>query len=82
MNKKMIILSHDALVYEDLNFLGSLPTFADLISRGAQIRTLRSIYPTITYPVHASIITGQYPEHHGVINNEQAQMGVLTSPWH
>lgn len=82
MNKKMIILSHDALVYEDLNFLGSLPTFADLISRGAQIRTLRSIYPTITYPVHASIITGQYPEHHGVINNEQAQMGVLSSPWH
>jgi predicted AlkP superfamily pyrophosphatase or phosphodiesterase len=82
MHKKMIILSHDAMVWEDLDYLSQLPTFGDLIRQGAQIRTLRSIYPTITYPVHASIITGTYPDRHGVINNELPEIGVLSSPWH
>jgi|LSQX01.3.fsa_nt_gb predicted AlkP superfamily pyrophosphatase or phosphodiesterase len=82
MNKKMIILSHDAMVWEDLETLRQKPTFGSLLQRGAAVRTLRTIYPSITYPVHASIISGQYPDKHGIINNELAEIGVLASPWH
>ncbi len=28
MHKKMIILSHDAMVWEDLDYLGRMPTLA------------------------------------------------------
>ncbi|HHV96957.1 MAG TPA: alkaline phosphatase family protein [Clostridiaceae bacterium] len=80
--KKLIIISHDALVYDDLAYLGKLPVFKSLLENGARVNTLRSIYPTITYPVHVSIITGVYPNRHGVINNELPEIGVLSSPWH
>ena len=46
--KKLIIISHDAMVYEDLAYLRRLPVFGDLYARGARVNTLRSIYPTIT----------------------------------
>ena len=82
MNKKLIILSHDAMVWEDLAYLEKKPVFGSLLRRGAAVRTLRTIYPSITYPVHASIISGQYPDKHGIINNELAEIGVLASPWH
>jgi len=81
-HKKLIIISHDALVYDDLTYLGKLPVFKSLLECGARVNTLRSIYPTITYPIHVSIITGVYPNRHGVINNELPEIGVLSSPWH
>ncbi len=79
---KLIIISHDALVLEDLEYLKKKPVCRHLIKNGSQVKTLRSIYPTVTYPVHASIITGVYPNRHGIVNNEIPEMGVLTSPWH
>jgi predicted AlkP superfamily pyrophosphatase or phosphodiesterase len=81
MRKKLIILSHDALVYDDLAYLREEPTFRYLMENGSRVNTLRSIYPTITYPAHVSIITGQYPAAHGVVNNEVTDFGVLSSPW-
>src|SRR5579863_3955571 len=26
-------------------------------------------FPTVTFPNHVSIVTGQYPEHHGLVGN-------------
>jgi predicted AlkP superfamily pyrophosphatase or phosphodiesterase len=78
---KLIIISHDALVYDDLAYLKNLPVFKSLLENGARVNTLRSVYPTITYTVHTSIITGTYPNRHGVLNNELPEIGVLTSPW-
>src|SRR5271169_4683263 len=26
-------------------------------------------FPTVTFPNHISIVTGQYPEHHGIVGN-------------
>lgn len=28
------------------------------------------------------MMTGVYPETHGIVNNELAQLGVESSPWH
>ena len=56
--QKLIVLSADALVYEDLAYLETLPNFRKYLSGGCRIERVRSIYPTITYPCHATMATG------------------------
>ena len=75
-----MLISHDALVGEDLAYLQKSEPFRSLLRDGARIRSLRSIYPTVTYPAHASLITGVYPERHGVVGNEVCSIGTLGAP--
>lgn len=82
LTNRLIIISQDALVFEDMAQLRGMPNFKMLIENGSRVETLRSIYPTITYPAHTSMITGTYPNRHKVINNEQLVIGELASDWH
>lgn len=68
-NKYMIVISFDAVSCEDLESLRKLPNFSKMIKEGALIKNVDSIYPSLTYPAHATIVTGRYPKNHGVINN-------------
>lgn len=36
---------------------------------GVSAKSLQSCFPTKTFPNHYSIVTGLYPEHHGIIKN-------------
>lgn len=36
---------------------------------GAAAEALIPSFPTVTFPNHVSIVTGQYPEHHGLVGN-------------
>jgi alkaline phosphatase D len=36
---------------------------------GAAAEGMTPSFPTVTYPNHISIVTGQYPEHHGLVGN-------------
>jgi alkaline phosphatase D len=36
---------------------------------GAAARSLFPVFPSLTFPNHASIITGLYPAHHGIVAN-------------
>ena len=78
----LIVISQDALVYEDLAYLEKLPNYRRLMSSCAQIKRLRTIYPTVTYPVHTSISTGVYADRHGITTNEIFRPGTLGNPWH
>ena len=78
----LIVLSEDALVREDLEYLKNRPNFARLLSSAARIDTLRTIYPTVTYPVHVSVSTGCYPDRHGITTNELFIPGGKANPWH
>lgn len=40
-----------------------------LIDNGVHALSLRPAFPSKTFPNHYSIITGMYPEHHGIISN-------------
>jgi len=82
MGRKLIVISHDAMVYEDLAYLKKFPTFRMLMEKGSVVKKLRTIYPTVTYPVHTTIMTGVYPDTHGIYNNELTNIGELSSPWH
>ena len=52
--KYAIVISEDAMIYEDLAVLKELPAFGSIWDKAAIIRHNRSIYPTLTYPCHTS----------------------------
>lgn len=67
--QKLIVISFDALIYEDIAYLKNKPNFSWLLENGAYVKRVKSIYPTLTYPCHTTMITGCWPDKHGVINN-------------
>lgn len=67
--KHLVVISIDALVYDDLEYAKSLPNFKYLIDNGAIIEKVKSVYPTVTHPVHASIMTGSPAGDTKVISN-------------
>lgn len=46
------------------------PNLRALIASGTTSRALIPVYPTNTFPNHYSIVTGLYPSHHGIVNND------------
>ena len=68
-SKYLIIISFDAVSSKDIDKLKELSNFKLLINNGSLINNVESIYPTLTYPAHATIMTGMYPKNHGIINN-------------
>lgn len=79
--KKLIVLSADAMVTEDLALLETLPNFQKYLAGGCRINRVRSVYPTITYACHTTMASGVYPELHGISGNLEFHPGNLTPPW-
>lgn len=79
--QKLIVLSADALVREDLELLSQQPNFQKYLAGGCMVRQVRSVYPTITYACHTTMSTGVYPDRHGVLGNLELTPGSLTPPW-
>ncbi len=65
----LIIISFDCLSALDFPIIKELPHFKTILQNGAMVENVESIYPSVTYPCHATIVTGKYPNRHGVINN-------------
>ena len=81
-NKYVIVISFDAVSEEDLEFLSKQPNFSKLIKNGALIKNVESVYPSLTYPAHATIVTGKYPKNHGVINNTVLDFKIDNPDWY
>ena len=79
--KKLIVFSADAMVTEDLELLKTLPNYKKYLAGGCCIERVRSVYPTITYPCHTTMITGVYPDKHGISGNYQLTPGASSLPW-
>jgi predicted AlkP superfamily pyrophosphatase or phosphodiesterase len=77
----LIIISFDCLSSLDIPILKELPHFQTLLKKGAYVEKVESIYPSVTYPCHATIVTGNYPNRHGVINNTLLQPGMASPDW-
>lgn len=65
----------------DFQYLCDLPNFARLIKDGAYCPAEQSVYPSLTFPAHASIVTGCTPGNHGVINNYLFEPGAQRKRW-
>lgn len=78
----MIIISLDALKATDIDIMKSLPNFSTLINNGSHAEKVKTIYPSLTYPAHTTIVTGNYPKNHGIVNNKLLQPSTKLSPWY
>ncbi len=79
--QNLIVISMDALVYEDLIHLREEKHFGYMLKNGALVERLRSIYPALTYPCHTTMITGCYPAKHGILGNTEEIPGNANAPW-
>lgn len=78
---KVIVISSDAMVGEDLEYFKTLSSYKNYFAGGAEITSVSSIYPSVTFPAHATMMTGMYPDRHGVFSNMQLIPGSDPTPW-
>jgi predicted AlkP superfamily pyrophosphatase or phosphodiesterase len=45
------------------------PNLIKLAGKGAIAKGLLSSFPSVTFPNHVTLVTGQTPDHHGIVNN-------------
>lgn len=76
-----IVLSLDAVGSRDLEFLREQPNMKELLKTAAYSAQVSSVYPSITYPAHTSIVTGHYPGTHGIVNNLKLQPLMENPDW-
>jgi predicted AlkP superfamily pyrophosphatase or phosphodiesterase len=58
------------------------PTLEAMVSGGAHARAVESVYPSSTYPAHASIVTGVLPAKHGIHANTVWTQSGSSRDWH
>jgi predicted AlkP superfamily pyrophosphatase or phosphodiesterase len=51
---------------------GKTPTLSALAADGVRAEALKPAFPTLTFPNHYTLVTGLYPDHHGIVNNRMA----------
>lgn len=79
---KLIVMSADAMVFEDVEYLSKLPNFKKYLEGGSWIRKVQSIYPSVTYPCHVTMMTGEWPDKHGITSNYDMSDGIKDPmPW-
>lgn len=82
MKNRLLVLSVDAMVWEDMErLIREEPAFAEMFGQGSAVRKVRSIYPTVTYPCHTTMVTGCYPDKHGLYNNSIFCPGTVNGDW-
>ena len=77
MKKKILILSFDAMVGEDVEYLRNKPdsNFNRLMGNCASVEKMYSVYPSITYPAHFSMASGCTPGTTGFYQNGHLLVG-------
>lgn len=67
---KVLLISVDGFRYNYLDLLAAeeTPNFHYLIKNGVKSELI-NVFPTNTYPNHYTLITGLYPESHGIVQN-------------
>lgn len=69
---KLVVLSVDALETCDLETLLRLPNMQKVKNKISVVKNIQSIYPTLTYPIHTTMITGKTPNEHGIFHNQKS----------
>lgn len=82
MTKSLYVISFDGLSTLDFDYLKQLPNFREFLAKASYSRKVHSVYPSLTYPAHATIVTGKYPKNHGVINNTLLQPNQKRPDWY
>jgi predicted AlkP superfamily pyrophosphatase or phosphodiesterase len=79
--KRIIVISLDGLDWRYVAQAQSpsrIPTLRRLMTDGVSSGVV-TIYPSVTYPSHTSIVTGAYPARHGIYGNDIFDPAILQS---
>lgn len=61
----------------------AIPNILDLVESGASADAVESVYPTTTYPAHATLVTGVPPRAHGIYSHlASLDPTDRARPWH
>ena len=81
MGTKLVVISNDAMITEDIPNFAKYPVFEAYFKEAAYVPRVRSIYPTLTYPCHTTMVTGCLPDRHGITANTLFLPGTAPLPW-
>jgi len=66
----LILVSLDGFRWDYLDkFKEQTPNLNRLAAAGVRMERLIPAFPSLTFPNHYTIVTGLWPEHHGIVNN-------------
>ena len=78
----VVLVSIDGLrpeIYRDERW--PAPVLQELAGDGAIALAARSVFPALTYPAHATMVTGCLPARHGIVHNEPFDPAGSTGRW-
>lgn len=58
------------------------PVLQRMAQQGAHARTVRGVFPSVTYPSHTTIVTGALPARHGIFYNTPFEADSQTGRWY
>lgn len=64
----LILISIDGFRWDYLRYADT-PILDEFINEGVQSQGIIPVFPSKTFPSHISIVTGRYPEDHGIVSN-------------
>jgi predicted AlkP superfamily pyrophosphatase or phosphodiesterase len=81
---RLLLISLDGLWEKDFSLLVGLPYIGQMIRSGVSCANVQTIYPALTYPVHATILTGCRPDLHGIAHNQPFSPDLTPAyrPWY
>lgn len=70
MSKKTILICLDGLGADYLdNEQLRIPNLKKIARNGIKVKRMTSVFPSLTWAIHTSVITGCFPRKHGVLGN-------------
>lgn len=78
---KLFVLSVDGFETQDLEFMSTLPNFSKLLKKAAVVKNVKEVYPTLTYVIHTTILTGVTPDKHGIYHNVTPYIPNIHENW-
>ena len=79
---RLFVPSVDSLFYDDRGWPKDCPNLSAILAAGSQVERVQSVYPAMTYAAHATMLTGCYPDVHGIYHNEKVQVDNPHPEWH
>lgn len=64
----LLLISIDAYRADYLQ-RGMSPTLTAMATSGVRAKAMQPSFPSLTFPNHYTLVTGLYPDHHGIVNN-------------
>lgn len=79
---RLFVMSVDSLFTSNLADVRRMPGFSQVLERAAVFEDMYAVYPTLTYVCHASIMTGCWPDRHGVPHNQVLDPATGDREWY